>query len=375
LRCYVREELSEPDVALILDPSAFPKKGTESCGVARQWCGRLGKSANCQVGVVLASSTARATVLVDHQLSLPEEWADDPARREKAHVPESLAFQEKGSIALDLLKRSGPDLPQRWIVGDDEFGRSAESRAELRQRHERSILDVPCNTSIRDLERRRPPRRHAGVGRKREVPFCRVDAWTKNQPASRWVRLVVRDGENGPVEVEALGVRVKAKQKRRIGPEERLVVVRTVAEEPKTSSALSHAPPEVSLAELVGVRARRSWIEPAFEASKGEAGLDHDEVRSWLGRHHHITLALVAAWFLVLERLQVGGKTPAVTVPQVREIFSRLLQNPPASPARIAKEVTRVLRRNEEARISAWYAKTGRFPPRKKPGYSMKLLQ
>jgi SRSO17 transposase len=310
LRGHVREELSDPQAILILDPSAFPKKGTESCGVARQWCGRLGKIDNCQVGVFLAYSTTRATVLVDRQLYLPEEWADDSERRTKGHVPASVTFQEKGRIALDLLKRSAPDLPHRWITGDDEFGRSADFRAALRRRRERYVLDVPCNTSVRDLERRRPPRRKAGVGRKREVPFCRVDAWAQKQPASRWVRLVVRAGEQGPVEVEALGVRVKAKQERRIGPEERLVVVRTVEDRPKISYALSNAPPEVALAELVGVRARRYWIEPAFEASKGEAGLDHYEVRSWVGWHHHITLALVASWFLVLEKLHVGGKNP-----------------------------------------------------------------
>ena len=88
------------------------------------------------------------------------------------------------------------------------------------------------------------------------------------------------------------------------------MVVRTVEEEPKTSYALSNAPPEVSLAELIGVRTRRYWIEPAFEALKGEAGLDHYEVRSWVGWHHHITLALLATWFLVLEKLELGGKNP-----------------------------------------------------------------
>jgi SRSO17 transposase len=307
---HVRRVLGEHDAVLVLDPSAFPKKGTESCGVARQWCGRLGKVENCQVGVFLAYATGRATVLVDRQLFLPREWAEDPQRRTECHVPASVVFQEKWQIALELLNRGGPRLPHRWVVGDDELGRSAEFRAILRARSEGYILDVPCNTQIRDLERRRPPRHHAGVGRKREVPFCRVDEWAARQCASRWVRLVVRQGEKGPVEVEAMSVRVKAKYERRIGPEERLLVVRTVAAHPKVDYALSDAPPEVGLRELVRARAHRYWIESALESSKGEAGLAHYEVRSWVGWHHHMTLALLASWFLVLERTRVGGKNP-----------------------------------------------------------------
>ena len=116
------------------------------------------------------------------------------------------------------------------------------------------------------------------------------------------------DGAKGPLEVEAMSVRVKAKHERRIGPEERLIVVRTVEADPRVDYALSNAPPEVGLSELAGVRAHRFWIEAAMESSKGEAGLDHYEVRSWVGWHHHMTLSLLASWFLELERTRVGGE-------------------------------------------------------------------
>src|SRR3954471_3795468 len=171
LRQHVREELAEPDGVVVIDPSAFPKKGTESCGVARQWCGRLGEVDNCQVGVFLAYATATGYAPLDRRLYLPEDWADDDERREKCHVPAGVKFQEKWQIALDLLDRSLPGLPHGWITGDDDFGRASEFRAKLRLRRERYILDVPCNTTVRDLERRRPPRKRAGVGRKREVPL------------------------------------------------------------------------------------------------------------------------------------------------------------------------------------------------------------
>ena len=149
------------------------------------------------------------------------------------------------------------------------------------------MLDVPCNTNVRDLECRRPPRRRAGRGRKRGVPFRRADAWAARPPDSRWTRLTVRDGERGPLAVDAMTVPVRAKDERRVGPEERLVVMRTVEAQPQTHYSLSNAGPEVPLSELVGVRFPRHRIEEVFGAGKGEVGLGQDEVRSgagWGGR-------------------------------------------------------------------------------------------
>jgi SRSO17 transposase len=309
LRRHVREEWAEPDGVVVIDPGAFPKKGTESRGVGRQWCGRLGKVDNCQVGVFLAYAAEAGYAPLDRRLYLPKDWAADGARREKCHVPPEVKSQEKWRIAPDLLDRSLPGLPHGWITGDDEFGRPAEFRAAPRGRAERYVLDVPCNTTVRDLERRRPRRRHAGRGRRREVPFQRVDAWAKGQPESRWVRVPVRAGEKGPLEVDAMTVRVRAKRDGRIGPEERLVVMRSVGES-RIDYALTNAGPEVPLIELVRVQRQRHRVEEVFEAGNGEAGLDQYEVRSWVGWHHHMALALVALWFLCLERRRVGGENP-----------------------------------------------------------------
>lgn len=307
LRIHVREELSEPEGVVVIDPSGFPKKGTQSCGVDRQWCGRLGKVDNCQIGVFLAYAAKAGYAPLDRQLYLPEDWANDGARRAKCHVPPEVKFQETWRIALELLDRSLPGLPHGWIVGDDELGRAAEFRAGLRERSERYVLDVPCNTTVRDLERRRPPRKKAGVGRKREVAFRRADAWAASQPESRWERITVREGEKGPLVVDAMSVRVRTKQDRRIGPEERLVVIRPVGES-RIDYALSNAGPEVPLAEVVGAQRQGHRIEEVFGAGKGEVGLDHYEVRSWVGWHHQMTLSLVAMWFLCLERRRVGGE-------------------------------------------------------------------
>jgi SRSO17 transposase len=308
LRRHVGEVLGHPDAILILDSSGFPKSGTESCGVARQWCGRLGKQDNCQLGVFLIYAAPGGYAPLDRRLYLPKDWAEDLARRDTTHVPAEVEFHEAWRIAEDLLERCRKDLPHTWVTGDDEMGRPAEFRDWLRRNGERYVLDVPCNTSVRDLECRRPRRRRAGRGRKREAPFCRADAWAVRQPDSRWTRLTVRDGERGPLRVDAMTVRVRTKQERRVGPEERLVVMRTVEAKPRTHYSLSNAGPEVTLGELVQVRFTRHRIEEVFEAGKGEAGLAHYEVRSWVGWHHHMTLSLLALWFLILERRRLGGE-------------------------------------------------------------------
>src|SRR3954453_3190024 len=173
LRRHVREELSDPEAILILDPSAFPKSGTESCGVARQWCGRLGKQGNFQLGVFRTYAAPKGDAPLDRRLYLPKDWAADPDRREKAHIPAGVELQEAWRIAVDLLERCRKELPHAWVTGDDERGRPADFRAWLRRHDERYVLDVPCNTSVRDLECRRPRRRRADRGREREVPFRR----------------------------------------------------------------------------------------------------------------------------------------------------------------------------------------------------------
>lgn len=307
LRRHVIEDLADPDGVIVFDPTSFPKKGTHSVGVKRQWCGRLGKRDNCQVGVFMAYATSKGHGPLDRRLFLPKDWGEDDARREECHVPEEVEHRTKWRIALDMLDEHGGDIPHGWIGGDDEFGRTQAFRKGLRDRGERYVLDVPCDTLVRDLSRRRPPRRSKKT-RKREVPFVRVDEWTKGLPRSRWKRFKVRDGEKGPIEVEAVEVRVRTKYQQRTGPEERLVVTRSVEEHPRVWYTLSNAPSEVPLVVLVRVHAERHRIEQMFEEAKGQTGLAHYEVRSWVGWHHHMTLSLLALWFVTTEARRLGGK-------------------------------------------------------------------
>jgi SRSO17 transposase len=310
IRREVAHELGDPGGVIIIDPSSFPKKGDDSCGVARQWCGRNGKVDNCQLGVFLAYASAKGHAPLDRRLFLPEAWADDPARREACHVPEGVKYLKTREIAGELLARSGPCVPHGWVVGDDELGRASEFRALLRERGERYVLDVPCNTTVRDLDGRRPPHEPGRRGRRREVPFVRVDAWAAALPDEAWTRLSVRDGAKGPVILEVASTRVRARHDGRIGDEERLVVIRTIGARPEFTYGLSNAAADVPPAEMVAARSARPRVERVFPEAKGEVGLGHYEVRSWVGWHHHVTLSLVALWFLVLERRRIGGENP-----------------------------------------------------------------
>lgn len=300
LRLHVAEEIGDADGILVVDPSSFVKKGEDSCGVKRQWCGRLGKVENCQVGVFLTYAAARGHAPLDRQLFLPEDWANDAARREQCHVPDTIVFQEKWRIAQALIERSGPDVPHRWVVADDEFGRVSAWRAWLRQQRKLYVLDVPCNTLVRDVGERR-----ADGGRPK---FETAQAWAARQPKRRWQTITIRDGEKGPLRVQALDVLVQTKDDDGcVGPVERLVVTRTLAAQPDYGYHLSNAK-HAPLAKVVHVGSERHRVEEVLQQGKGEVGLSHYEVRSWVGWHHHITLSFLALWFLVLEKRRLGKK-------------------------------------------------------------------
>jgi SRSO17 transposase len=307
LRRHVNAEIADPKGVLVLDPSAVAKKGNYSCGVQRQWCGSLGKVENCQVGVFLGYATPRGRALVAARLFLPEARAADQEHRKKTYVPKDVTYQEKWRIGLDLVRGPGRDLPHGWVVGDDEFGRASDLRAQLRLDRERYALDVPCNTQIRDLSGRRPPSRPGGPSR---MPLWEsVADWADRQPKKRWRYFTIRDGEKGPLRVKALQQWVQTRDSDGgPGARERLVVIRSVEKKPRTWYVLSNAPKEIPLAAIVGAHGERHRIEELFQEGKGEVGLDHYEVRSWTGWHHHMTLTLLALWFLQLERLRLGEK-------------------------------------------------------------------
>jgi SRSO17 transposase len=297
----VADAIGRPDAVLVLDPSAFAKKGAASVGVQRQWCGRLGKVENGQVGVFLGYVADSEHALVDFRLYLPKEWARGRKRRKKAGVPEDVAYRTRHELALEMLRARGGSLPHGWVAGDDEMGRPAWSRRRLAADGERYLLAVPSNTTIRDLEAEPPA--YSGKGRRPKAPFRGVRGWCEAQPAGAWTKLAVRDGEEGTLEVEVLARRVESKVDRRVvGFEETLVAVRySDGGSLKHDYHLSNAPRDTPLTEFARVAKAEHRVEECLRRSKGEAGLGQYQVRNWRGWPHHVALSLIATWFLVVE--------------------------------------------------------------------------
>jgi SRSO17 transposase len=298
----VGQQLGSPDGVLVFDPSAFPKKGNASVGVQRQWCGRLGKIDSCQVGIYLAYVGRAEHALVDVRLYLPEGWAKDKGRRAKAGVPKAVRFRTRHELALGMLDERGPSLPHAWVSGDDELGRCSWFRKALRSRQERYLLAVPSNTAVRDLIAPDPP--SAGCGRRRRVPFARVDRWCAAVPEQAWQAIEAGAGERGPVVVQAAWGLVQARTEGRVSDVAEILVV--FRERQKDGSwkhdyLLSNAPWDTPLTEFARVFKAQHRVEECLQRAKGEAGLADYEVRTWRGWHHHQALALVAAWFLTAE--------------------------------------------------------------------------
>jgi hypothetical protein len=283
----VAAQLGEADGVLVFDPSAFAKKGTESVGVQRQWCGRLGKTDNCQVGIYLAYVSRLEHALVDFRLYLPGEWASDRKRRRKAGVPREVRFRTRHELALEMLDERGPMLPHAWIAGDDEMGRCSWFRQELRTRHECYLLAVPSNTLVQDLLAPEPP--YSGRGERPAVPFTRVDCWCAALPEEEWDTVEVRDGEKGPLFVQVAGTLVQARSDGKpSGAVERLLVFREQQADGtwKHDYLLSNAVLATSVTEYARVFKAEHRIEECLKRAKGEAGLADYQVRSWDGSYH-----------------------------------------------------------------------------------------
>ncbi len=358
LASQVSRHLAEPDAVLVIDPSGFAKKGGESVGVARQWLGRLGKVDNGQVGVYLGYVSRKEHAIVDVRLYLPKEWTDDRKRCTDAGVPkDQIRHRTRHELALEMLDARGETLPHSWVAGDDEMGRSSRFRKDLRDRGERYLLAVPGNTTIRDPEAAPPP--YSGKGRKPVVPFRQAQAWAAAQPEQAWATQFVRPGDKGPLSLQVISRRVRARtDKRGVGPEELLLVTRAKQDDGswKYDYYLSNAEARTPHGELARVANAEHRIEECLQRAKGEAGLAQYEVRSWAGWYRHQTLSLIATWFLVVEAVRGKPLAPAITVPQVRAGLALLLEAAcgPYDAERIARRTHRQNVRNELARFYHW---------------------
>jgi SRSO17 transposase len=315
---WVDEVFGDAEGVLIVDESGVAKCGDKRVGVARQYCGATGKIDNCQSGVFLAYASRHGPTLLDTRLYLPEEeWALDTARREAAGVPPEVVFRTKPQLAAELVLGPGQTIRHSWVTFDEGYGKDPGFLGRLEEAGERYLGEVPKSVRVW-LPRpvvEAPGR--GGSGRPRHKPRVRADQ-PAPQPveqvaaalaARAWQRLAFREGTKGTQQAEFARLRVVAERDDLPGPELWLVVERSLDQEAKIKYYLSNAAPEIPLLPLVQVGHTRWPVEDCFLQGKQEVGLDAYEVRSWLGWHHHLTLVMLALWFLKLETQRLGEKS------------------------------------------------------------------
>lgn len=289
---YVAEHLGDPDGVLVVDETGFLKKGSKSCGVARQYSGTAGRIENCQVGVFLGYATNKGRALIDRALYLPKEWANDADRREEAGVPEAVEFATKILLARRMVERAAAaGVPARWVAADAVYGADYHFRITAENLGLGYVVGVRADFAL--------------VSGFRQV---RVKALLAEVPADAWHRLSCGDGAKGPRWYDWAVLRTNCPD-----PETYarwLLIRRSVTDPADAAYFACGGPPGTTLPELVRVAGTRWAIEDLFELAKGDCGLDEYEVRSWVGWHRHVTLSLFALAVVAIIRLRAARPSP-----------------------------------------------------------------
>jgi SRSO17 transposase len=286
LRGYVIEHLGSPQGVLVIDETGFLKKGRHSVGVARQYSGTAGRVENCQIGVFLAYASARGHALLDRALYVPKEWTQDRERCAQAGIPEEQPFATKPALARDMLEQAfQAGVPARWVTGDSVYGDDRRLRMWLEAQERAYVLAVSG-------------KEYVWLGwQQRQVKTVLAAL-----PADGWTRLSAGAGTKGPRWYDwywlPWAAPIQAAWRRW------LLVRRSVSDPTDLTAFVVFAPQATPLAEVVQIAGTRWTIESSFEATKGEVGLDHYEVRSWTGWHRHITLAMWAYALLTVVRVR-----------------------------------------------------------------------
>ena len=316
LQEYLGPRIGHPEAVWVLDTgSDFPKQGRKSVGVARQYCGRLGKVASCQAGMFLAYVSPLGRALVDKRLYLPESWTSDKDRCEAAGVPEERqGYRSKTELALEMLGRvlERGHLRAGWVAGDDAFGMSPSFREGLAAQGMWYVLDVPGTTTVWPLEPAWTSADYQGFGRPRKPKLVDGQRRTMEQrseelPGDAWREITVAEGSQGPRSYMFSAQRVRVTRRRKPG-EMVWAAYRRNLDGSEPRYYLSNAPEDTPLETLAYVGGSRWRIETEFETEKSDVGLDEYETRTWAGWHHHVALCLLGGAFLLSLQQAWGGK-------------------------------------------------------------------
>lgn len=338
LQALVAEWFGARDGVVIIDGSGFPKQGTHSVGVAPQYCGHLGKVANCQEGVFLLYASSHGYAFLDTRLYLPEGWfsAEYRTRRCACGIPKDVSFHTEPALALEMLRAivRRMVIPFQWVTADETYGKSLIFLNGIATLGKWYLVEVPADTRV---WLRTPPVEPPGcnvLGRPRTKPRVRRTApppqevrdLVKQLPPSEWQRHRIKEGSKGPLLAEFAFVRVTTVLDQLPGSRVWAVFRRTLGPQPEVKFYLSNAPADCPTPELVRVSGLRWPIETALEEGKDEVGMDHYEIRSWCGWHHHMGHTFLAHLFLMRLRL-LFKKSPALTTAQARQLVARALED------------------------------------------------
>ena len=317
VRNYVLPAMQKlgPVTAWIVDETGVVKKGIHSVGVARQYCGRMGKKENCQVSVSLSIATAVGSLPIAWRLYLPEEWINDPARRQKVDIPKEVEFQTKPQIALAQIQQAVKDgVPRGVVLADEVYGSNREFREGVIDLKLNYSLAVRCTTTVWALERQPlPPKPWSGKGgrptrmrRDQTHQPITMKQLAQQLPEQAWHEVEWREGSKGTLRSRFAALRVRPAygddRKGSLQPEQWMLVEWPDGTNEPSGYWLARLPVNISLKRLVAVSKHRWVIERDYEELKGELGLAHYEGRNWRGFHHHATLCIASYGFLMAER-------------------------------------------------------------------------
>jgi len=358
----------------VIDESGFVKAGSESCGVGVQWCGRLGKTQNCQVGVFLIGVTPGGTALLDAQLFLPEEWIKDSGRRKKTRVPPGVKFRSKPQIASEMIRRTRALGKVRldWIVADALYGDSGEFLDALEAMGQRYLVEVKKNTLVWTVDPATLPgatpgpkrRKKLGSYRYREVLSVREIAAAV--PAESWRMLKLREGAKGPLVCEFVALRVWAMRHNRPGPAIWLLLRRSLEQTAEVKYYVSNAGAETPWEQMAQVSGGRWYVEEFFEDGKMHLGMADYETRSWTSWHHHMALVGLAHLYVTLTKREMKRGTPELTLDMALGLLRSAFARPKLSEEDAIDLVEYHLKRNHTAREShrkSWLQKHKRIKP------------
>jgi SRSO17 transposase len=303
----------------VIDESGFVKKGSESVGVKRQYCGRVGKKENCQVGVFLVGVTPAGSALLEQQLYLPRCWAADVERRKKTGVPAETQFQTKPQIGIELLHRTQAHglVKFDWLIADEFYGHNGVFLDHLEQMHQRYVVEVPVNTTVWTVDPQAQVPSHEGrrgpvatlPPRDRVRQHVRsVRDIVKDLPASAWRVLQLRAGAKGPLAFAFARLRVWAVRHRKPGPACWLIARRSLEPDAEVKYYLSNADADEPLETMALVTGTRYSVEEFFGEGKGYLGMSQYEARAWSSWHHHMSLVALAHLFVTLTRQRLQKK-------------------------------------------------------------------